>query len=91
MDTERSEDVAAVGVSGLQGMDLLGVSEKHSTFTEMDWETPGFGLGLGSRPSECLRVWVLVPGLIKEMLFRKKKSGERCGYLVMPEVMLSDC
>lgn len=54
-------------------MDLLCVSEKHSNFTEIDWETPGFGADLRSRPSKCLRVWVLVPALIKEMLLKKKK------------------
>lgn len=70
-------------------MDLLCASEKHSTFAEIDWETPGFGLDLGSRPSECLEVWVLVPGLIKEMLFRGEKIGERCGYLVIPEIILN--
>lgn len=58
-------------------MDLLCASEKHSTFAEIDWETPGFGLDLGSRPSECLEVWVLVPGLIKEMLFRGEKNWRK--------------
>lgn len=73
-------------------MDLLCVSEKRSAFTEIDWETPGFGLDLGSRPSKCLRDWVSVPVFIKEMLFggKKKKSGERCGYLVMPEIIFSN-
>lgn len=35
---------------------------------------PAFGLELGSRPSKCLRVWVLVPVLIKEMLFGGEKN-----------------
>lgn len=78
MSTERSEHLLPPeGVSGLWWKHLLCVSEKHSSFSETDWETPGFGLDLGSRPSKCFRVWVLVPVLIKEMLVGRKKKWRK--------------
>lgn len=89
MSTARSEDIAAsVGVSGSEGWTCCVLQRNIQPLLKLTGRLL-FGLDLESRPSECLEVWVLVPGLIKEMLFRGEKIGERCGYLVIPEILLN--
>lgn len=68
---ERREDLPAPRcvaeiwwISELRWVYLLCTSDGHSDFAEISWETPEFGADLRSRPTG-LRVWALVPALIK--------------------------
>lgn len=74
MPPEHGEMGGLVGCSGCFGSlkdRIAMVSEKHSRFTEINWENPGFGVDLESRLFKMVESLVLVPALIKEMLCYK--------------------